>query len=496
MRSISGRAAGTDPDYAPVVEVFDHLSHAEIYQAVRELDPAALTGAGELFLTTSTALGGEVENAHGEIGAAIADGWRGGAAQRAVDAVREFEQAGRRIADVLTAVGVRLSRAGDAAESVRAAVAEPEGTQPDPDTALLYSEQAGANATIARQAENARLDAVQAMETIYAGVFVPTGSGVPAFPGIASGTGDVGAAAAPSFLGGGAAVPSGSAVTPDTDTTSRSGTADDDGTIDTDTTTPAGVQLASGNSAGATLSAATSMSTPTAATPIHGATPGGGHTGATAGVSPGGPGSTAPSGGALPGVGGPPRRNRPATDRVANGGTGIPVLTGENGGAGGGRSTPNDSAQVSARTNGGVADPANTDVAAAAAHSGGDGPSSTGTAGVQQLTHTVNSESTETAQANEGRQDVVAAGADATAGMSAGAIGGLLGGAMVAADHTRPPGGPRPPERQDDEDEDDEFLRYLDEEPTYLEPADEVNPLIGRMEPTSPAVLGEWTGRE
>ncbi|MFD8098641.1 WXG100 family type VII secretion target, partial [Nocardia fluminea] len=190
MRSISGR---TDVDYVSVVEVFDNLSHAEIHNAVRQLDPAALAGAGETFLTTATGLGDGVEIAHGEIRAAIADGWRGAAAQQACDAVRDFEQAGRRIADVLTAVGVRLSQAGDAAESLRAAVAEPDGTQPDPAAALLDSEQAANNATITREAENARLDAVQAMETIYAGAFLPTGSGVPAFTGIATETGTVAA---------------------------------------------------------------------------------------------------------------------------------------------------------------------------------------------------------------------------------------------------------------------------------------------------------------
>src|SRR5690606_41736964 len=79
----------------------------------------------------------------------------------------------------------------------------------------------------------------------------------------------------------------------------------------------------------------------------------------------------------------------------------------------------------------------------------------------------------------------------------AGAIGGLMGGAMAAADNHRSPGGPRHPAPPEElEDEDDEFLRFLDEEPTYLEPADEVNALIGRMEPTSPAVLGAWTERE
>ncbi|MBC7308311.1 MAG: WXG100 family type VII secretion target, partial [Dietzia sp.] len=209
MRSLSGR---TDATYAPVAEVFDNLSHAEIHQAVRQLDPAALAGAAETFLTTATGLGDGVEIAHGEIRAAIADGWRGAAAQQAADAVRDFEQAGRRIADVLTAVGVRLSQAGDAAESIRAAVSEPVGTQPDPDAALLDSEQAANNAALARDAENARLDAVQAMETIYAGAFLPTGSGVPAFTGITTETGTAATGSAPSSTTPSAGIPQSAAV--------------------------------------------------------------------------------------------------------------------------------------------------------------------------------------------------------------------------------------------------------------------------------------------
>lgn len=460
MRSISGRAPGTDPDYVPAVEVFDNLSHAEIYQAVRQLDPAALGNAGQLFLAASTGLGDEVENAHGEIRAAIADGWRGAAAQQAVDAIRDFEQAGRKIADVLTAVGVRLSQAGDAAESVRAAVAEPTAAQPDPTAALIDSEQAGNNAAIVRQAENARLDAVQAMETIYAGAFVPTGSGVPAFPDIPT---EVGGAAAPAAgLGVTAGGPGAAAVASSPDNGvpvagNPAATPSED--ISADATAAAGAQTSGATTAatvyappGSTVAAAAQVqstgATLSAAAPVA-------QTGGPAAAS-----SIAPVG-HLPATDPRARRVRPSTDRTSTG----------TGGA--------------------------TPISAATTHSAAAG-SSSGTVGAPQ-TSSANSGGTDTAQASaEGRQDAVGASGDAAAGMSAGAIGGLMGGAMVAADHTRPPGGPRPQPRQDEDDEDDEddFLRYLDEEPTYLEPADEVNALIGKMEPTSPAVLGEWTGRE
>ncbi|WP_280304706.1 PPE domain-containing protein [Nocardia neocaledoniensis] len=505
MRSISGRTPGTDPDYVPVVEVFDNLSHTEIYQAVRQLDPAALSNAGQLFLSTSTGLGDEVENAHGEIRAAIADGWRGAAAQQAVDAVRDFEQAGRKIADVLTAVGVRLCQAGDAAESVRAAVAEPAAAQPDPSAALIDSEQAGTNAAIVRQAENARLDAVRAMETIYAGAFVPTGSGVPAFPDVTSGPGGAEVPVAGLGLSASAANPSATGVGATEDAVAAADVlvgADPavEGDATVDAVTAASAQVDGTISAATTYAATGSGQATTAPAQVltGGATP---SVTAPASVS-GVPAATTAPPGYLAAT--DTRRRRDNTSTTATGGA---VGYGaDTEGTGAGNSNTDDDADGS----GNFGDNGHPD-AGGGNHSGDAGGSGASGAATQSaatgsspgpLSEAATSSATsgtETAQASaEGRQDAVGTSGEAAAGMSAGAIGGMMGGAMVAADHTRPPGGPRPQPRQDEdeEDDDDDFLRYLDEEPTYLEPADEVNALIGKMEPTSPAVLGEWTGRE
>ncbi|MFE7720638.1 WXG100 family type VII secretion target [Nocardia rhizosphaerihabitans] len=456
MRSIS--APGTDPDYCPTVEVFDNLSHAEIYQAVRQLDPAALAGAGQVFLAASTGLGDEVENAHSEIRAAIADGWRGSAAQQASDAVRDFEQAGRRIADVLTAVGVRLSQAGDAAESVRAAIAEPDGVQPDPAAALLDSQQASDNAAIVRQAENARLDAVRAMEQIYAGAFVPTGSGVPSFPEITTEPGALPAAAVPNGVAGAPATTGPGAVTaPVTtanDAASAAGTPADTAGAE-DATVAAAAQVSgngtpTGTSVAPTATAAAAVAPTQVAQVVQVAQSNSGGT-ATTSVA-GSPASTAPAG-FVPSANSRTRRDRPSAGH------------------------PADDKTFTATTQSASAQPA-----------------ATGSTGAQQSTSPAIS-GTDTATASTGH-DTASAGGDAAAGMSAGAIGGMMGGAMMAADTARPANGPRPqPSQEDDEEDDDEFLRFLDEEPTYLEPADEVNALIGKMEPTSPAVLGEWTER-
>ncbi|MGW5922849.1 WXG100 family type VII secretion target [Nocardia fluminea] len=435
MRSISGR---TDVDYVSVVEVFDNLSHAEIHNAVRQLDPAALAGAGETFLTTATGLGDGVETAHGEIRAAIADGWRGAAAQQACDAVRDFEQAGRRIADVLTAVGVRLSQAGDAAESLRAAVAEPDGTQPDPAAALLDSEQAANNATITREAENARLDAVRAMETIYAGAFLPTGSGVPAFTGTATETGTVAAGVAAPGAVPSAGIAQASAVVASAPATVAAATlpAGSSPVVTTGTTsTSNGVPAANGNAAttgvaanGTTYASTSGVAATAPDQPVKASTT-----------------STTPSTTTAPGTMPVGARTRPATA---------------------GRATPPADETRSANT-----------------------PAAGGATASDPATEA----------ASEGRQerDPSVSGGEAATGMGAGAIGGMMGGAIAAAEQSRPGGGPRPAQQAEEiEDEEDEFLRFLEEEPTYLEPADEVNALIGKMEPTSPAVLGEWTERE
>ncbi|MFD3702673.1 WXG100 family type VII secretion target [Nocardia sp. NPDC058658] len=452
MRSLSGR---TDADFVSVVEVFDNLTHAEIHSAVRQLDPAALASAGETFLTTATGLGDGVEIAHGEIRAAIADGWRGAAAQQASDTVRDFEQAGRRIADVLTAVGVRLSQASDAAESVRAAVAEPTGAQPDPAAALLDSEQAANNATMAREAENARLDAVQAMETIYVGAFLPTGSGVPAFTGVAAETGTAPAGAAPSGTVPSAGTPQStasaaiaSAATPAT-TAAATMPAGSTAIVSAGTTAvpSSGASAAIGNATapGVSANATTPATTAPAATP----TPGQPLT--SAGAAPAA--TTGTSSGAVP-TGNRPRLAAKAEQTQT-------------------RPTPVDTSATSSAA-------ADTGAGSASSAAGQDS-------------------STSTEPAGDGRQerDATVSGGEAAAGMGAGAVGGMMGGAIAAADQARPANGPRPaPQAEEPEDEDDEFLRYLEDEPTYLEPADEVNALIGKMEPTSPAVLGEWTERE
>ncbi|MGW0183801.1 PPE domain-containing protein, partial [Nocardia sp. NPDC003345] len=171
-----------DPDYAPTVEVFDNLTHEQIHTGVSTLNPSVLQTSGQSWREAAGGLGDAVTQAYTEISGAIADGWRGSAAGPAAAAVRDFEAAGRALADVLATVGQRLARAGDAAETLRAAIGEPSGAVPDLADALLDPHAATGNIAVQRTTDDARADAVRVMESVYTGAFIPTGAGIPAFP--------------------------------------------------------------------------------------------------------------------------------------------------------------------------------------------------------------------------------------------------------------------------------------------------------------------------
>ena len=171
-----------DPEYAPTVEVFDNLTHQQIHTGVAALNPSVLQTGGQAWQGAATGLTDAVAQAHTEIRGAIADGWRGSAAGLAMAAVRDFEAAGRHLADVLATVGQRLGRAGDAAETLRAAVPEPDSAEPDLAAALLDPHAAAGNIAVQRQADDDRADVVRVMDSVYTGAFIPTGAQVPAFP--------------------------------------------------------------------------------------------------------------------------------------------------------------------------------------------------------------------------------------------------------------------------------------------------------------------------
>ncbi|WP_216903455.1 WXG100 family type VII secretion target [Nocardia alni] len=172
----------TDPDYAPTVEVFDHLGYDELYRGVMLLKPEVLTAGRQAWQNSASGMADAVQQAHAQIRSAIADGWRGSAAALASETVQAFEALGQNLSDVMAEVGRRLGQANDAAETLRASVAQPVGASPDLEAALLDPKHATVNADMQKTAESVRLDAVRVMNAVYTGAFIPTGNNVPGFP--------------------------------------------------------------------------------------------------------------------------------------------------------------------------------------------------------------------------------------------------------------------------------------------------------------------------
>ncbi|MFC3962556.1 hypothetical protein [Nocardia jiangsuensis] len=421
-----GEHLRTDPDYAPRVETFDNLSHRELHAAVNLLDPAALNAGGQVWRGSGAGLAAAVEAAGAEVRAAMADGWRGPAAADAAAAVAAFEQRGRALADVMGVVGERLNRAGDAAETVRAGVGAPTGGEPDLAAALLDPGSAAANVAAQKAAETARLDVVRVMEAVYAGAFLPTGNGIPAFPefDVAGGIGaapaaDAGPGARPGLGGAAGTEPN---ATP--------------------------VALATGATEDDEV-------TGTAAAPEDSAAPEAASTAAPAGAEPG-PATVATQAAGVAPVG---------TVPASFAGTSLPHSTVPH------TATPH--------------------------FASGTAPVSAGVPGV--IPPTVPADDRKKQQQEERRtaKPRESTGTEAVTGLGAGAMGGLLGGALAASETTRAGHGisahlpPRPPAADPDDD-----LHFPDEELTYLEPGDDNGTLIGSLDPTTPPVLGEWSERE
>lgn len=422
----------TDPAYAPTVEVFDHLQQREIHQKVQLLDPVALHAGSQAWQGSATGLTDAVAQAHTEIRALIADGWRGGAAGAAADAVRDFEQHGQRLADVFAAVAQRLGQAGDAAEALRAAIGVGEQTEADLSSALLDPTQATAIVASQKAAEHDRQDVVQAMDSIYANVFLGAGTGVPAFPDAPAGIG----------------APGSSTPAP--------------GIQITTTVDPSGTPVSQPVS--------NIVSTPQAETP----------------------GATEPEQTEEP----QPERE-PEASTVPAGTTPASVLPTIPGGT---DTTPAVAkpVPVTADTSAAAAAPQDRTVRPVAGAPVTAAPAATVPAATMPTTTTTPASADDERKREERRRETNAGDAAVT-GMGAGAVGGLMGGAMAAADTTRQgssvaANASRPARPEEDEDDDD--LLWEDDDLTFLEPGEENSELIGELDPTTPPVVGEWTELE
>ncbi|MFI9401067.1 hypothetical protein [Nocardia sp. NPDC052316] len=421
-----------DPPYAPNVEIFDSMTHREIHEKVQLLKPAVLAGGQQAWGDAAAGLADAVAQAHLEVQAAIADGWRGGAAQKAADAVHAFEQTGQDLADVLAVVSQRLGQAGDAAEALRAAVSAPTAKAPDLGAALLDPTQATSNIADQKSAEHTRQDIVRAMNDIYAGVFIPTGNDVPAF-------GD-----------------------------------QQSGDVPTATyTTPAAKIAGPGLGAETTAAPTAVLDTPSDASRLVGEP------------------AAEPAGEEQVAVAEQSAETAPATVAAANG---VPDAIA-------GSSSAPTPLQVTAA--GVDAPPTSAPAAVGTAPSSGAtiAPSTTTASAAPQVVvpgTAAPAAPDEQRKRDERRRDSTS---DAVTGLGAGAMGGLMGGAMAMGDAPRQgssvaanaANATARATRYDDEDEDD---FHFDDLPTFLEPADDNGELIGAIDPTTPPVLGEWTELE
>ncbi|MBF6327229.1 PPE domain-containing protein [Nocardia transvalensis] len=421
--------AQTDPDYAPNCEVFDHLDYGEIYRGVSQLNPEVISAGRQAWQSSATAVADAVQQAHAEIRGAMADGWRGNAAAMAAGAMQAFEELGQHLSEVMSVVGHRLGQANDAAEALRTALAEPLAMEPDLEGALLDPRRAAANVELQKAAEGMRSDAVRVMNSIYAGNFLPTGNNVPAFH-------DSGMYRNPVVVEG----------SPDP-TAPGGGSAD--------VMRPGAVVVPD-----AAPDAGQDESMRPATTPQEAGADDAGSGQPAAPVPADAPAATTAPAAAVTGpaaVAGTVPAPAPTADHAAVPG---PSVAGSN-------IVAPQSGRVSVGTG-----PVATAAMRTQSASAGDGDGQ---------------------RKREEPKDRRDHAADTVSGMGAGVVGGLAGGAFAAAsDTTRPPTAkPVAPKRSHEFDEDDEYYPDLDE-PTFLEPAEPGGDLVGRMDPTTPPVLGEW----
>lgn len=421
-----------DPDYASTVEIFDNLTHQQIHAAVQQLAPATLLAGQQAWQNTATGLTDAIDQAHTEIRSAIADGWRGGAAQQAAAAVRDFEQLGRQLADVMTVVGQRLGQAGDAAEALRAAVPGPSQAEPDLAAALLDPARASENVTAAKSVENSRQDVVRVMESIYTSAFIPTGAGIPAFPDAVAGAS---VDHAPESARPGPV----SIVVPDT---------------------TGGAPVAQPSAVSAVVAGGPPADPQQPIAPADEAT------------APEAPAPLTIPAATAPIVAGAPEA-APQTPATTPAAATAPAAVGS--------AVPIDRPAAAPPTAPAAAVTSPASIAGSASV-----PANSGTDDQRKRE--------EKRQDSHGSSGEAITGM--SAGAMGGLMGGALAAADTTRSGPAPVAPKPAPAKTDEFDDEDDDLHYVDDELTFLEPGGEGGELIGSLDPTTPPVLGEWTEHE
>ncbi|MFC4375859.1 hypothetical protein ACFO5K_17305 [Nocardia halotolerans] len=318
---------GTDPKYIADFEVFERLSHDDIYNAVQQMQPGVMQQFGDKWVEMFVEISGAVTGLMLQT-ARAASSLDGAFASAGEAAGRRFVTEAGDVYTVLSVVGHRVKAAAYGAEAVKIAVPAPVtaadgavtgGSSVPPNLAELAVPDSAA--AVEREKEDRRLQAIAAMNMTYKPTYGPAGESVPTFvaptqPG--GGTVDPGSGGGASSNGGGSAgsgggdgtgagdpgdtAPAEDTVEPGTttdDESSGAGTGDSPGADDSqgDNTDPAGTDLDGTTPAAATAAAGSpGIGSPGIGSPGAGS-PGAGSPGA--GLPGGsGPGSGAPAPGA------------------------------------------------------------------------------------------------------------------------------------------------------------------------------------------------------
>ncbi|MFI6869302.1 hypothetical protein [Nocardia sp. NPDC050406] len=175
-----------DPDYISRLEDFATLPHEEIFERVREMNPAALHEYSDQWVRIANSVGGAVSALHMTVQATLSEGMSGRMGSAADLAARRFVRRATDIEEVLRGAGDRIRTAAYGAEAVKRSVPPPPvsdvETMGATTTAFLSALTGGPgdDGFDVYKEEQHRL-AVAALEANYVPTYPPAGSGVPAF---------------------------------------------------------------------------------------------------------------------------------------------------------------------------------------------------------------------------------------------------------------------------------------------------------------------------
>ncbi|MFI5719817.1 hypothetical protein [Nocardia sp. NPDC051750] len=188
---------GQDPAYITQMELFEGLSHEEIYAKVSEMMPGVMHAVADTYKSIANSLGGALFGSLLSIQRELSDGMDGQFADAANQASRTFFDQATDVQEVLNSVGMRIHAAAYGAEVVKKSVPPPPtqtqaaGGNPavstglvDPakiaETVVSATDPAAAAAFDAYK-EDQRLAAVEVMNLAYKPTYQPAGEGVPTF---------------------------------------------------------------------------------------------------------------------------------------------------------------------------------------------------------------------------------------------------------------------------------------------------------------------------